>query len=292
MNLPQISLVTNACANDINRIRLIFPHWFSVFGDRISDFTVMLDRAPPTGRIAMQNNSEVGIGHSEKLSQVEALLFKQMVTEPRMRVLDLPTGSSRAAIGHKWFGTQGATIDRCQGGTPIAAFIAALEAGRERFVLRADCDMLFHEAGWLDAAIALLTSGYADMVEPPRYRSDRGDFKVTTRATLIDAPAFMQKILPIKPHTLDLLRTLHRWVRGRPSWLALEQMLQKEREAGRLNYVVLSPELGQWLHVISNIEAGLPMMPRVAEAVRLGHIPDSQRLAGWDFVAEAWESDI
>lgn len=292
MNLPKISLVTNVCANDINRIRLIFPHWFSVFGDRISDFTVLLDRALPTGRIAKQNNTEVGISHSEKLAAVESLLNEQMATEPRMGVLDLPTGASRVALGHKWFGVRGASIDRCQGGTPIAAFIAAFEAGRERFVLRADCDILFYETGWLDAAIALLASGDADMVEPPRHQPDRGDFKVTTRATLIDAPAFMQKILPIKPHSLDPLRTLHRWVHGCPSWLSLEQMLQKERDAGRLRYVVLSPKLGQWLHVISNAEAGLPIMPSVAEAVRLGHIPDSQRFAGWDFAAEAWKSVI
>jgi len=289
MNLPRISLVTNACANDINRIRLIFPHWFSVFGDRISDFTVMLDRYPSTGRIATLHTTEGALGHSEKLSAVEVLLYEQMAMEPRMRVLDVPMGAARVAIGHKWFGARGASIDRCQAGTPVAAFIAALEAGRERFVLRADCDMLFHEAGWLDAAIALLASGDADMVEPPRHRPDRGDFKVTTRATMIDAPAFVRKILPMKPHSLDPLRSFHRWVRGCPSWLSLEQMLQKERGAGRLRYVVLSPELGQWLHVTSNDEAGLPMMPSVAEAVRLGHIPDSQRRAGWDFVAEAWE---
>lgn len=288
MNHTKFSLVTNVCANDINRIRLIFPHWLRVFGSRVADLTIVLDRALPTGRIASHQGTGSESRHTEKLLAVEKLLLSQMEMEPRMRIIEMPQGEARAINTRKWFGPTGVNIDRCQAGTPIAAFIAAWQAGQQRFVLRADCDLLFYEAGWLDAAIDLLVTGAADMVEPPRHQLDGGDFKVTTRATLIDAPAFTQRVLPLRPHTLDHLRLLQRHLQGRPPWMALEQMLQKEREAGRLRYKVLPPELGQWLHVARNDEAGLPMMPEVAEAVRQGRIPQAQRQAGWDFDVSAW----
>ena len=209
-----------------------------------------------------------------------------------MQIIEMPQGKERLNILKMWFGPLGASIDRCQAGTPIAAFIAAWEAGKERFVLRADCDMLFYENGFLDDAIELLGSGIADMVEPPRHLPDKGDFKVTTRATLIDAHSFKQRILPFCPHTLGPLRSWHRRMHGRPPWLSLEQMLQKEREAGRLRYVVQSPELGQWLHVARNDEAGLPMMPTVSEAVRQGRIPAAQRRSGWDFDETSWTGEL
>lgn len=282
------SLVTNVCANDINRVRLIFPHWLRVFGKRIADLTIVLDRSLPVGRIATQQGNGNGSRHTKNLLEVEAILHAQMAMEPRMRIIEMPQGETRAVNTRKWFGPSGSNIDRCQAGTPIAGFIAAWQAGQERFVLRADCDMLFHEAGWLDAAIELLGSGGADMVEPPRHRPDRGDYKVTTRVALIDAPAFMRNILPLRPYRLDPIRRWHRRLQGLPPWLSLEQMLQKEREAGRLRYEVLPPELGQWLHVARNDEAGLPFMPVVAESVRQGRIPAAQRLAGWDFSVAAW----
>jgi hypothetical protein len=284
----KISLVTNVSANDINRIRLVLPHWLDVFGNRIADLAFVIDRIAPSGRLADKTVRASYATSSQKLAAVENLISEFSAADPRIRIVEMPYGTARKAMLKKSFGLGAEKIDRCQAGTPIAAFISAWEAGIQRFVLRADCDMLFYENGFLDQAIQLLSSGRADMVEPPRHKRDDGSFKITTRAAIIDADSFRRRVLPLKPHNLGIFRTWHRWLFARSSWLALEQMLQCEREHGRLKYVVQTPDLGQWIHVARIDEAGLPMMPTVAKAVREGRIPTSQRLAGWDFHLESW----
>jgi hypothetical protein len=286
MSQQSISLVTNVSANDLPRIKVIFDHWRAVFSGRLSDFSVLVDGSPPTGRIAAQQTSIIGLSHGEKLSRVRAELEAQARLDPRMQIRDVPIGLDRDRINQAWFGRP--DIDRCQGGTPISAFAAAFDAGQSRFVLRADCDMLFHDNGWIDAAIDILDSQGADMVEPPRHVADQGQFKVTTRALMINKPAFAATVLPLVPARLDPARAILRQLQGRAPWLALEQTLEANRQSGRLRYKVLPPDLGQWLHVTRNEEAALPIMPTVAKAVLAGNIPPAQNQAGWDFVEAAW----
>ena len=65
MAKDKISLVTNVSANDRNRIRLIFPHWLKVFGGRIADFSVVLDRIQPTGRLADHGDAVTNYNHDQ-----------------------------------------------------------------------------------------------------------------------------------------------------------------------------------------------------------------------------------
>lgn len=292
-NSMKFSLVTNASAADLNRMRVMPPHWLDVFGDRIAELVVVLDRRAPQGRIAEQNRMTLAPPHDQRLAEVEAELRRLSERDPRVRIAEIPSGHVKHQLIKHWFGNARLNLDRCQGGTPILAFIAAFAAARERLVLRLDCDMLLHENGWLSEGAHLLASGQADLVEPPRCGgAGATPPRVTTRALMLDAVQWRERVLPIVPHRLDMLRRLHRKASGRPSWLALEQMLQLERERGRLRYHVLGAHLGCWMHVVRNDEAGLPVMPSIAAAMAAGDIPDTQFARGWDFDASAWQMSV
>ena len=93
----------------------------------------------------------------------------------------------------------------------------------------------------------------------------------------------------MKAHTLDPLRVVHRFLRGRPRWLALEQMLQKEKESGRLRHVVLDGRLGFSLHVAKRKDAMLPGFEIMVRQVERGMVPERQKEKA-DFDAAAWRA--
>ena len=95
-------------------------------------------------------------------------------------------------------------IDRCQAGTPILPFVRAFDAARFPIVLRADCDMLFHENGWLGVAVDLLMVGTVDLVEPPRCGGViADDAEVSTRALMLARSSWASRVLPLRPTRLD-----------------------------------------------------------------------------------------
>jgi hypothetical protein len=283
-----LSLVTNAAAGDLGRLQLVLPHWLSVFGHCLHELVIVFDEAPPTGRIA-QLHAEDAATFDAQREAVRSFLSRMVDADSRIRVMPVPTGAKRAELIGRWFGNPRLTIDRCQAGTPILAFVAAIDAARGPIVLRADCDVLFHEAGWLAAAADLLTRGQVSLVEPARCGGiTLSGGTVSSRALMLAQPAWRKIVLPLTPWRLDLLRRAHRWWHGRPQWLAFEQMLEQEGRSGRLSYAMLDDDLGCSLHVATRAEAALPMMPMVRAAMERGEIPPAQRRHGHDFLPEAW----
>jgi hypothetical protein len=233
----------------------------------------------------------VPTGTNGTLADVRDLLAAFERGDTRVRAQDLATGAQLDAILARWFGADRPI--RCQAGTPIAAFVAAFEAASGPIVLRADCDMLFHEAGWLDAAARMLEAGDADLVEPMRCGDSLPPMPiVSTRARLIHSDHWRSRVLPLHASRLDWPRRLHRRLHGRPPWLALEQMLSRAVERGRIRTAHLPEGLGCSLHVATRDEARLAIVPRVAEAIATGLIPAEQRLAGPNFSLAAWTASI
>jgi hypothetical protein len=282
----KISLTTNVCPADDVRIRHTLPSWLRVFGARLGEVIVVVDEEPPTGRIA-----KVHRGYA-KLNQLydELALLEKLDRRVRIKVLD-PSSCAEPTL-KKWFGETARPI-RCQAGTPILAFVQAFEEAQGPIILRADCDMLFYETGWLDEAIKLLTTQGYDLVEPGRAGEDplTAYMAVTSRALMMDQRTFAKK-LPLLPHKLDLARRLHRWLQGRPSWLAFEQMLEEERQAGRLRYKTLDSRLGFGLHVATRQEASLAWFGQVVPFVERGELPPAQLAQGQNFAASAWENFV
>ncbi len=279
------SLVTNACASDAARLRLVVPSWQKTFGSRFDELVIVLDTEPPSGRIASLHGRVPAAG----LAEVRDVLRELAGADPRIRIEELPGPEGLAETARRWF-TYGEPL-RCQAGTPILAFVRAFDsATRNRIVLRADCDMLFHEVGWLDEAQRLLTAAEADLVQPAGVGEGAEASAVSTRALLLDGERFAERCLPMRPARLDALRVVHRWWQGRPPWLALEQMFAREVEAGRIRHRVLPAGLGSSMHVSTRDEAALPGMDAVAVAFGSGEIPAAQIRAGQNFERAAWKA--
>jgi len=149
----------------------------------------------------------------------------------------------------KWF--KNATPIRCQAGTPIAAFIQAVEETDGELVLRCDCDMLFFDNGWLKIAQELLEEGAFDLIEPPRFgvTKNKQEISISTRAFLLRPSDFKKNCLPMKAHRLDFLRWIHRYIHSRPTYLPLEQMFTLEKIKGNLGHCILNNQLGYSLHI-------------------------------------------
>jgi hypothetical protein len=275
------SMTTNASSLDADRLRLVIPHWLRVFGESLAELKVVVDPTPPTGRIAALH------GFTGSLDEVGDVLSEFARLDCRIEILDLPSGDRLNTILKEWFGEDRPI--RCQAGTPIAAFVAAFEAASLPLVLRADCDMLFHEAGWLHVAASLLEAGHADLVEPARCGSAAPiEPVVSTRALMMHSLRWRGSVLPIRAARVDRLRQLHRLLNGRPSWLALEQMLAKEHERGKIRISRLTESLGCSLHVAIRDQARLPGMMSVVASMEKGAIPWQQRRAGFDFSEASW----
>jgi len=187
----------------------------------------------------------------------------------------------------KWF-NKGTPI-RCQAGTPIAAFIQAVEESEAEMVLRCDCDMLFYENGWLGKALKLFEEGVYDLIEPPHlgFRGNQAS-PVSTRAFLLRPHAFARTCLPMKAHRLDPARRIHRYLHGRPTWLALEQMFSVEKAQDRLRHGILNEQLGFSLHVPNRGDVLLPGFENIVSNVECGRVSESQQISGMNFYPPKW----
>lgn len=287
------SLCTNTTANDLPRLRVVIPHWIKVFGNLLNELLVVVDTQPTSGRLRVTE------GAYGNLAAVRSFLDEVCKNDQRIRVIDLPTGPELEDILGRWFGVSQPI--RCQAGTPIAAFVCALDAAHGPIVLKADCDMLFYDAGWITEAHKILKSRAVDLVEPCRCGL-LGDPKpkATTRAMIVDMHRWKSEILPLKVARLDFVRRLDRWFKGLPFYLPLEQMIEKEIDRGRIKIKHLPDSLGCWLHVASREEFLLPIIHKVVAAVERGDIPEKQRQRiqldrngeTWDFYPPAWDNEV
>jgi hypothetical protein len=269
------SIASNVCLADWTVVRYTVPSWLRVFGTSLAEVVVIVDEHPPTGRIAELNPD---LWDKDKLWHELSLLKEH---DSRVRIVRLSECPSEAVSG-KWFGKSRPV--RCQAGTPILAFICALEATHQDWVLRADSDMLFYEAGWLKAAENLLEQGA--LVEPPRLALETQ--VISTRAIMMKRSRFA-KCLPIRPWRLHSLRRLHRAIKGRPSWLALEQMLEQEKRKGWIKHAILPRTLGFSLHVARRQYSIEPRFGAVVKRVEAGNVPTEQA-AQWNLSPQCWSA--
>ena len=164
MENQKITIITNACATDDIRITPIVNSWLRIFGDRILKIIIVKDLKLPSGRIAALHD---GLGSNEKiLSAIEKLIL----TDNRIYSVDLPKSKKNLRLLSHWF--IGNKIPyRCQAGTPILPFIFAMDFCDDDLVLRLDCDMVFHESGFLSKAMEVIQNNEYDLVEPYRWSS-------------------------------------------------------------------------------------------------------------------------
>ncbi len=274
----KFSLVTNASAKDAVRLATVLPHWVRVFGGRLEEICVLVDGRPAEGRIgrlhAVGNNLDAVTEQLDRFAAQDSRL--------RWRLLDY---ARLPEVSRTWW-TVGEPV-RCQDGSPVFAFASALLEARGRFILRADCDMLFREDGWLEEGIRLLTSGTADMVAPPRLGNSPS--RVSSRAMLVDWENFAPRFLPMRAAQLDWPRRIHRRFQGRPGWRGFEDSLLELARSGRAKFTVLPQKLGASMHVVRVADFSEPRMERVVAQWEQATIPAHQLEYGWDYLPSAWD---
>jgi hypothetical protein len=271
-----IDIVTNVSINDGIRIFYSLPNWVRIFNSRINKIIIIVDERPVEGRI--------GKLHVKSYAKFEInKVLKELAKKYSFVKVQKLDYSKLKEVSSRFFRT--ARPIRCQGGTPIFAFLAAITFASDGIILKTDCDMLFYDNGWVAKAINLLNNNYYDIIEPPKLGLSDIDF--STRAFLIDKRRFLQK-MPMKAHTLGLLQIVDRKLNNRSIYLALEQMIQKEIEAGKFSSICLKDKLGYSMHIVSNNDINPESYDDVVYKVENNLIPFEQKKF-WDFNKEFWQ---
>ena len=272
-----VSIASNATSADGPTLLRIVPHWLRVFGSRLREITIIVDSEPLEGRIA-----DLHRGQSQPDELREAIRLLERVS-PLVNFISLKS-LEPSPIQRRWFGN--ARPVRCQAGTPILAFAAAVDQAKQDIVLRCDSDMLFYENGWLDEAILSLQDGALDVYEPPRLHLG-ATTSVSSRAFVVSKRSFYRR-LPLRNLRLDALRALHRISTRRPPWVALEQMMTCSVAKGQLSHKVgCRADLGFSLHGLKRSHIASPWFEDVIRSIERGRVPDSQ-LSSWDFHPDHW----
>ncbi len=280
-SLVKFSIAANVCSADSALISYTVQNWLRVFAERLSEILLVVDERPLSGRIAEQQRRVFESG------ELYAALDEVVKVDPRIRYCVLNYGSV-ARTGQKWF--QESNILRCQAGTPIFAFAQAIEESSADIILRTDADMLFCDSGWVDQAIGILQRNEIDVVEPPKLGMDlRPSYQlVSTRAFMVKRSAFVANCLPLKAHRIDLARRVHRFINGRSSWLALEEIFEKEKKSNRIRHTILQSQLGFSVHVYNREDVHVAGFQEMISLVESNRVPAAQIKQGWNLVREAW----
>jgi len=277
----KFTISTNVSFADFNMIKFTIPNWLRVFDQKLEELIIIVDPQKPTGRLAGQYNKYA------ELQQLMESVNTVSKIDSRIRVELLKDGEKIDKILKIWF-KKGFPY-RCQSGTPISAFIYAVEECKTDFILRCDCDMLFNENGFLNEAISRFKNNKFDILEPPLLGFDeKGNTPASLGAFMIFKNNFSKNCLPMKAHKLDYFRRIHRKLELRPVYLNLEEMVTIEKKENRIRHCRLDQSLGFSLHLINRDDVLLPNFNNIIKHVEKGIVPDTQRHIGRNFDPILW----
>lgn len=268
----KLSFVTNATYQDGLRLNTFIPAVLNVYGDTLDELIVIVDRMPEEGRIR-----ELHGEYDSKQISLEYITRKYTSTVVRFMDLDY---SKLDEVSFRWFGRNG--VNRCQNGTPIFAFLFGIEQCRNQHIIRSDCDILFYDKGFINAVVSF-SSNY-DVVQLPFLNNKSIPF--STRCFYINKNRIFD-LVPISLIKLDAFRRIHRWIMGRSSFLALEQILDASMKKGVIKCHSLDTSYGYTMHIpkrsdFDNIEYVLDYFFK-------GQIPSSQLEVKHDYNIAFWK---
>ena len=240
----------------------------------LEEVVVVIDKQEETGRIKKLHSNAAVIPLDP-----DALQLK--LDDSRLRFVDLNLKALNA-VSEKWFNVPG--VLRCQAGTPIFAFLYGIEICTSPFILRTDCDIFFLDQGFVSKALSLLPD--YDLVQPPFLNNDRIPF--STRSFFINRDRISRK-LPIKLLRLDLFRQFHRRLHHRPTWMALEQIMDWNIENGKLDLFRCDISLGYTMHVSKRSD--FDDIETVIESFLEGNLPEKQLLDQHNYIPGHWHEN-
>jgi hypothetical protein len=265
--MQHISFVTNSTRKDYLRLKYFIPAALKVFGDRISEFLIVLETKAEEGRIAAQHSSINNIdGHILSDDRIE--LIKSI--DSRIRFIKTDYNNIND-ISQKYFNED--NVIRCQTGTPIFAFLYGIENAKEDLIFRADCDVIFYDNGFINNSLNEMNN--FDVIQPPLLKN-RSTQNFTTRAFFINRKRINKKF-PLTLHKLDVFRRFHRKLFGRATVHSLEEIFYHNSQQGKLDIKFLSSDLGNTMHICTREEFALENIPEVIDNFTNGNIPIVQK---------------
>jgi len=270
--VDKISFVTNATLQDGKRLKIFLPAVISVFDSVLEELIVIVDRKPESGRI-----KKLHVGTQNLFFDPEDILLE--LKDPRIRFENLDY-SKVTAISSKWFSKR--NVIRCQAGTPIFAFLYGIEICKLPYIVRSDCDILFSDSGFIEKAKHLLPS--FDLLQMPFLNNDLVAF--SSRCFYVNMKNLERK-LPLKISRLDPIRQLHRMLKLLPTYMALEQTLERNIQMGIISCYRFTTEDGYSMHIpyrkdFDNLES-------IADRFIKGQIPSEQLSLQHDFSRAYWQ---
>ena len=270
----KFSFVTNSTLNDKSRLDVFIPGVLSVFGNHISELLVIIDSKTEEGRIKALHQSD--LTNTLDVESINAL----RKLDSRIKFIDLDYGQVEY-ISQKYFKLK--NVVRCQSGTPIFAFLYAIEQATSPYVFRSDCDILFYNKGFIEKIFD--KKDKYDLIQPPYLNDSVVDF--STRSFFINKKSIANKS-PLKMLFLDVLRRIHRTSLGRTSFLALEQILQKNIQDKKITCLNLSVATGFTMHVPRRSDFLEDRFFEIYKRFINGDIPFQQLLLQHDYKKEYW----
>ncbi len=267
----KFSFVTNATLDDGVRLEKFVPQVLSVFGDYIDELLIVVDSKPEEGRIKKLHGR-----NSYQKATIDD--FRRDFNSSKVKIVKVDY-TVLDNVSEKWFGEKG--VNRCQNGTPIFAFLYGIEQCKNDMIIRSDCDILFYDKGFLDE-LRRFENDY-DIIQLPFLNNDIIPF--STRAFFINRQR-MNAIVPLRAHKLDIVRRLHRFIFRRESYLALEQILDKEIEHFKIKFHALNTEKGYTMHIPRRDE--FPALAPIIKRFSKGDIPKDQLLVKHDYHLKCW----
>lgn len=276
----KISISTNVTYQDAPRILKVIPNWLKVFGNNIYEILIVYDKKPIEGRIKELHKN------LKSYRSIEFYFDEIMSLDKRIRVIDLDYNDS-SEILNRWFYGNEKPI-RCQAGTPIYAFVYAIEKAQSDFILKVDCDMIFFNNGFVGKIIEYLSDNKFDVGEVSKTGLNNPVEDFSTRSFFINRKSFYEK-LPMTAYKVDIFRRIHRKFNNRPYYLSLEEIIKIEIEKQRFIRVILPVEFGYTMHISTIEEMNLPEIHRIIEMFGNGLIPQKQISNSENFSIDFWK---
>lgn len=270
--VDKISFVTNATLHDGKRLKIFLPAVIRVFDSVLEELIVVVDRKPESGRI-----KKLQAGAPELFFDPDDILLE--LKDPRVRFENLDY-SNVATVSSKWFSKR--NVVRCQAGTPIFAFLYGIEICKLPYIVRSDCDILFSDSGFIEKAKYLLPS--YDLLQMPFLNNHLVSF--SSRCFYVNM-SNMERKLPLKISKLDPIRQLHRMLKLLPTYMALEQTLERNIQMGIISCYRFTTGDGYSMHV--PYRKDFDDLEHIADRFIKGQIPSEQFNLQHDFNRVYWQ---
>ncbi len=275
--MTKISFVTNATKKDLLRLKYFIPYSIKVFSDYIDEYIILIDELNEEGRILHLHENVSSI----EISDTDINELKKIDSRIKIMKLDY---STLKAVSKKYFNKN--SVIRCQAGTPLFAFLSCLEVAKNSIVFRSDCDMFFYDKGFIEEAIVSAQSNA--IVQPPYMSGSFGNNFFSSRAFFVNKMKLAQ-YLPFKHIKLDIFRAVHRKIKGRSVFLALEQIINHESSRNELKVKYIDTSFGRSMHICKKEEFLLPDINFIIDKFTCGEIPAMQLNEQHNFKDEYWK---